>query len=119
MYRRHLIKLAAYSLLGLLVPAGGLRPLHAHTVFQNMFGDDRIAAQLGKLYQRQDPSAGARGRSLAAKLAAMRSSARQDYLQMRSQADLAALDIVTIDGWVMARSEADLCAAVHLDRSAA
>lgn len=119
MDRRHLMKLAAFSLPGLFVPAAGQRPLRAHSLFQDMFGDDHVAARLGGLHQRQNPKAAARGRSLAAELLKLSSSARQEHWQKRTRAELAALDIVTVDGWVLARSEADLCAAVHLDRNLA
>lgn len=116
MKRRYLIKLAALSLASLLLPAFSARSPRAHALFKDMFGDDRLADRLGGLHLRQAPSAGGRGRSLAAKLVGMDASLRQEWLLARCQRDFSKLDIVTVDGWVMARSEADLCAAVHLDR---
>ena len=43
----------------------------------------------------------------------------EERLRARTDADLEALDVVVVDGWVMARSEAELCAAVDLDRGLA
>lgn len=119
MNRRHLIKLAALSLAGLALPRTWLPPLRADTLFRDIFGDIGLAARVGRLYHADDPRAGARGRALVADLAAFRAPAREKRLRERTDADLAALDVVVVDGWVMARSEADLCAAVHLDRSLA
>ncbi len=116
MKRRHLIKLAALSLASLLLSTVGSRSTRAHALFKDMFGDDRLAARLGRLHLMQDKSAGSRGRSLAAELDGLRETARQERLQARCRTDFSNLDVVTVDGWVMARSEADLCAAVHLDR---
>lgn len=116
MKRRHLIRLAALSLASFLLPTVGARSSRAHTLFKDMFGDDRLAARLGRLHLGEDPSAGGRGRSLAAELDKLHATARQEYLQARCLTDFGNLDTVTVDGWVMARSEADLCAAVHLDR---
>ena len=55
---------------------------------------------------------------LHAELDARQTPAEQ-RLRERVDADLAALDVVVVDGWVMARMEADLCAAVYLDRGLA
>ncbi|MEZ5930466.1 MAG: hypothetical protein R3F54_00645 [Alphaproteobacteria bacterium] len=115
MYRRHLFKLAALPLASFALTLSGWRPLRADAMFRDLFGDDRLAAGLGRLYQQQDPQAGRRGLSLVAELASIEPSARERRLLARRQTELAALDVVTIDGWVLARSEADLCAAVHLD----
>jgi hypothetical protein len=114
--RRHWIKLAALSLASLIPPTVGSSQFRSHAIFKDMFGDDRLAAHLGEVHQERDSAAGARGRALAAELKGLQADARQERLQARRQRDFETLDIVTVDGWVMARSEADLCAAVHLDR---
>ncbi|MEM9440233.1 MAG: hypothetical protein AAGA73_07300 [Pseudomonadota bacterium] len=116
MKRRHLIRLSALSLASLVLPKIGATPVRAHTLFTEMFGDDRLASHLGALHWQHDPLAGARGRSIATELASLRKSARHQRLMMRCQSDFDKLNIVTLDGWVMAQSEADLCAAVHLER---
>ncbi len=116
MNRRHLIKLTTLSLASLVLPTAGTSLARAHTLFTEMFGDDRLAAHLGGLHWQQDPLAAARGRSLAADLAALRKAKRQERLLTLCQSDFDNLDIVTLDGWVLAQSEADLCAAVHLER---
>jgi hypothetical protein len=114
--RRHLIKLAALTLASSLLTTIGPKRTFAHSFFKDIFGDDRLAARLGRLHLRQDPSAGERGRSLTVELDDPQAPSKQERLLERSRADFEKLDIVTVDGWVMARSEADLCAAVHLDR---
>lgn len=119
MKRRPLIKLAALSLAGLVLPLAKARTVSADAVFRELFGDDRVAAHLGRLHLRQDPMAGARGRSILADLAAASPTSRETDLRARSQAELAALEVVTVDGWVLARSEADLCAAVFLGKGTA
>ncbi|MGI9509857.1 MAG: hypothetical protein ACR2QJ_10990 [Geminicoccaceae bacterium] len=119
MNRRRLIKLAGLSLAGLALPAAWLPRLRADTLFADIFGDISVAADMGRLYQKSVPEAGRRGRAIVAELAAFRLRAREQRLRERTQADLAALDVVVVDGWVMARSEAELCAAVYLDGSQA
>jgi hypothetical protein len=114
--RRRLIKLAALSLAGLSLPATWSRPLRADTLFQDIFGHAGFAARLGRLHHANDPAAAARGRALVSDLAAQPVLAREIRLRQHTDADLSALDVVVVDGWVMARTEADLCAAVHLDR---
>lgn len=119
MNRRRLIKLAALSLAGLALPVAWLSRQRADLLFDDMFGDTRLAARLGRRHLAMDASAGARGRALAADLAAHGTDAGKQRLAERKKADFAVLDLVVVDGWVMARAEADLCAAVHLDRSLA
>lgn len=119
MLRRQMIKLAALSLVGFALPLTWLPPLRADTLFKSLFGDIGLAARVGRLYHARDPGAGTRGRALVADLGAFPSSARPNRLRERTDADFEALDVVVVDGWVMARSEAELCAAVHLDRSLA
>ena len=113
------MKLTALSLAGLMLPPSWLPPLRADTFFGNIFGDVSLASRIGRLYQASHPDAGARGRALVADLAVFPWSSRQKRLRERTNADLEALDVVVVDGWLMARSEAELCAAVHLDRNLA
>ncbi|MGI9498869.1 MAG: hypothetical protein ACR2P3_02445 [Geminicoccaceae bacterium] len=122
MNRRRLIKLAALSSGGLSLGSLALTwlpSLRANTLFKDLFGDPGVAALIGRLHQTKDPGSGTRGQALVANLAVHEASAREQQLRECVGADLAALDVVIVGGWVMARSEADLCAAVHLDRSAA
>ncbi len=117
MKRRCLIKLAALSLAGLALPAAWLNRLGADAFFADLFGDAGFAAHIGQIRHAQDGNAGARGRALIAGLASGPMETRQASLRERIGADLEALDVVVVDGWVLARAEADLCVAVHLDRS--
>lgn len=117
--RRRLIKLATLSLAGLALPAAWLSRGRADLLFSDMFGDARLAASLGRRHLAVDAGAARRGRRLAAELAAQGVDASRRRLSECKDADLRALDVVVVDGWVMARAEADLCAAVHLDRSLA
>ena len=117
--RRRLFKLAVTPLACLAWPTAWLSSVNAQTLFADMFGDVRIAERLGQLYLSKDRNAGERGRQIALELAAYGGSSRQEQLQDRCQSDLAGLDVVVVDGWVLARSEADLCSAIHLDRSRA
>ncbi|MGI9421194.1 MAG: hypothetical protein ACR2RA_25490 [Geminicoccaceae bacterium] len=119
MNRRRLIKLAALSMAGLALPVAWLSQRRADLLFSDMFGDARLAGRLGRGHLAVDAGAAARGRTLAAELFALRSDARRRRLLEQRNADLAALDVVVVDGWVLARAEADLCAVVHLDRSLA
>jgi len=115
--RRRLIKLAALSLASVALPVAWLSRHRADLLFDNLFGDASFAAQIGRLHLARDRGAGGRGRTLCAELAARPTPAAARRLREHVNADLKALDVVVVDGWVMARSEADLCAAVHLDRS--
>lgn len=119
MNRRHLIELAALSLAGLAIPAAWLFRHGADAIFRDMFGDPSVAAHRGRLHLAKDAGAAWRGRALAAELAAHLPADRERRLFELKCADLDNLDVVVVDGWVMARTEADLCAAVHLDRSRA
>ena len=119
MKRRRLIKLAALSLAGLALPVAWLNRHRADVFFNDLFGDTSFAARIGHIRHAQDGKAGGRGRALIADLASRPSQAKEVCLRECVDADLEALDIVVVDGWVMARAEADLCAAVHLDRSRA
>ena len=119
MNRRIFMKLAGLSLASFTLPLSWQKPLRADALFETIFGDPRRAALVGLACQRQDRSAGARGQALTAELAAIPGHAREEHLRERALDDLSKLDIVVVDGWVMARSEADLCAAVHLDLRAA
>ncbi len=119
MKRRRLLKLTALSLAGLALPVAWFHRLRADAFFDDLFGDASVAARIGRLRQAQDGNAGARGRMLIADLAPHFPAAREQRLRERARADFEALDVVVVDGWVMACAEADLCAAVHLDRSAA
>ncbi len=117
MKRRRLIKLTALSLAGLALPVAWLNRLRAEVVFNELFGDASFAAHIGRIRQAEDSKAGARGQLLIADLASDPEQAKKKRLRERIAADFEALDVVVVDGWVMARTEADLCAAVHLDRS--
>ncbi len=117
MKRRRLIKLAALSLAGLALPVAWLNRLRADVVFNELFGDASFAARIGRIRLAEDGKAGARGRMLIADLAPDSARAKAERLHERIAADFETLDVVVVDGWVMARTEADLCAAVHLDRS--
>ena len=119
MDRRHLIKLAALSLAGLAAPVAGLVRPRADALFAAFFGDPGLAARIGQISLARDEASGSRGRALAAELASFRPTSGRRHLQERIDTDLEALDLVVVDGWVMARTEADLCAAVHLDRNLA
>lgn len=119
MKRRRLFKLAALSLAGLALPVAWLNRLRADVFFGDLFGDPGFAARIGQIRHVQDVKAHIRGRTLVAALASQPLPARAERLRQRVVVDLEALDVVVVDGWVMARSEADLCAAVHLDRSLA
>lgn len=119
MKRRRLIKLAALSLAGLALPVAWLSRFRADIFFNDLFGDASFAAHIGHIRHAQDGKASVRGRKLVADLASHPLPARSERLRERVVADLAALDVVVVDGWVMACTEADLCAAIHLDRSLA
>ncbi|MGI9487409.1 MAG: hypothetical protein ACR2RF_16335 [Geminicoccaceae bacterium] len=119
MKRRRLIKLAALSLAGLALPVAWLHRLRADVFFNELFGDASFAARIGRIHHAQDGEAGGRGRALIADLASRPLQTMEVCLRECVGADLEALDVVVVDGWVMARTEADLCAAVHLDRSLA
>ncbi|MEM7041511.1 MAG: hypothetical protein AAF543_01740 [Pseudomonadota bacterium] len=119
MNRRHLIKLTALSLAGLVAPAAGPARQRADALFKELFGDPGFAAHVGQASLADDETSGSRGRELVAEIASLRPPAGMQRLQERIDADLEALDLVVVDGWVMARAEADLCAAVHLDRNLA
>ena len=116
MDRRRLIKLAALSLVGLALPVVWRLRDRADVVFSDMFGDSRFAARIGRIRHANDPTSAVRGRALVADLVAQQAPLRGQRLLERADADLTALNVVVVDGWVMARSEADLCAAVYLDR---
>lgn len=119
MKRRRFFELATLSLAGLALPAAWSSPLRADTLFHGIFGSSDLAAHIGRLYRMKAPGAAARGMALVADLAACPADDREERLRARAGADLVDLDVVVVDGWVMARSEADLCAAVHRDRSRA
>lgn len=116
MTRRRLFHLAAMSLAGLSISMVWPDRARADRLFEVLFGDARLAARLGARHLSQDPAAGRRGRLLAAELVSGHDPDEQQALAARVADQLARLDTVVVDGWVMARAEADLCAAVHLDR---
>ncbi len=97
MNRRRLIKLAASSLAVLALPAGWLSRARADLLFDDMFGDPRLAERLGRRHLATDAGAGARGRALAAGLAADGPDAGRQRLAERRQADLESLDLVVVD----------------------
>ena len=117
MKRRRLIKLAVLSLAGLALPVAWLNRLRADVFFDDLFGDSGFAARIGRIRHAQDGKAGGRGRALVTNFASQTRQMKGECLRAQVRADLDALDVVVVDGWVMARTEADLCAAVHLDRS--
>ena len=119
MDRRLLIKLVGLPLASFVVPLTWPKRLHADTLFATMFGDASMAARVGSAHKMQDAMAGKRGRALLADLASKPSDERTRYLCERAREDFAELDVVVADGWVMGRTEADLCAAVSEDRGAA
>lgn len=119
MRRRRLLELAVLALTGLASPKSVSASHRADDVFKGIFGEIGLAAHIGRLHILRDAGAKARGRSLVNDFAALGRSMREKRLNQQKQADLAALDVVTIDGWVLARSEADLCAVVYLDRNQA
>jgi hypothetical protein len=88
-------------------------------LFKTMFGDPRLAASIGRRHRVIDPAAAARGRALVRRLAAGGSERAAHALRRTIADDLARLDVTVVDGWVMARAEADFCAAVDLDRGQA
>lgn len=114
--RRRLFYLAAMSMAGLSISMVWPDRARADRLFEVLFGDARLAAQLGARHLIQDPAAGRRGRLLVAELTRGRHLDEKLTLAARVADELARLDTVVVDGWVMARAEADLCAAVHLDR---
>lgn len=119
MTRRRLIKLAGLSLASFVLPVTWSSRLRADALFDSMFGNPSFAARMGLAHRLVDPSASERGLGLAADLAAAAPSVREGRFRSKVDRDLAALDVVVVDGWVMARSEADFCAAVHLERTPA
>ena len=118
MNRRLLIKLVGLPFAGFVVPLAWSKRLHADALFETMFGDAGMAARVGSAHTKRDAVAGERGRTLMADLASMPCDDQATYLRERALGDFAELDVVVADGWVMARSEADLCAAVAEDRGA-
>ncbi len=117
--RRRLFNLAGLSLAGLALPFIWSKPLRADGLFETLFGDAGLAAKVGHAHRHADPLAVERGRALAAELTAKPVSAAMRHLRQQAQSDLERLDVVIADGWVMARSEADFCAAVHQNRDEA
>lgn len=114
--RRRLFHLAAMSLAGLSISTVWPDRARADRLFEVLFGDARLAARLGARHLVQDPASGRRGRLLVAELASGGDLDERQALAARIADQLARLETVVVDGWVMARAEADLCAAVHLDR---
>ena len=125
MDRRRLIKLAALSLAGFALPLTRFVQSRVDIregidrTFEAIFGDSRLAASIGKAHAAVEPSAAVRGRRLMAALANQPAAKARDQLRRQVERDMAALDVVVVDGWVLARCEADLCAGVHRDRSIA
>jgi hypothetical protein len=117
--RRLLIKLVGLPLISFVVPLTWPKRLHADALFETMFGDASVAARVGSAHKKQDAMAVERGRALLADLASIPGDERAQYLRERATEDFAELDVVVADGWVMGRTEADLCAAVFEDRGAA
>ncbi len=122
MERRCFIGLASWVTASMALPLAWSRPLRADTLFELIFGDASMAACLGARHIEVDSAAGDRGRRLVDDLI-MRAGRDWDALRrvlaQRIADDMAALDTVVVDGWVMARSEADFCAAVCQDGTTA
>lgn len=122
MERRCFIGLAFGVTVCIPLPGVWSRPVRADTLFETIFGDASEAARLGASHAALDPAAGDRGRRLVNDLAVgagRNQNALRALLGRRIVDELADLDTVVVDGWVMARSEADLCAAVYSDGAGA
>lgn len=118
MERRCFIGLAFSAMACVPWPWAWSRPVRADTLFELIFGDASKAARLGASHMAMDPLAGDRGRRLVNDLTGRvgnDGNALRTAFGLRIVDEMAELDTVVVDGWVMARSEADLCAAVYLD----
>jgi len=96
------------------LPADTAQPLAA-----GVFGDPAALARVGALYLAAYPGEADAGHlwhmvgRCDAELAGFKQALRQ-----RIDRDWRALDMVVIEGWVFARTEARLCAALHLGHPA-
>jgi hypothetical protein len=98
----------ASALVAVTTPGCGKLGLYA------LLPDIREAARLGQLVLVHDRDAAAAGEALVATLDAEAngdSESMRDAFFERRRADFAALDTVVVDGWVLARAEAEICAA--------
>lgn len=107
MNRRTLLQLAAALAGGTVIPAGG-----TDAPLRNVFRDPELLAALGSRCATDLPA----GRTALIALAGLGNAAdNQTRLQRfaaQRRADFRDGRIVTVDGWVMARSEAALCALI-------
>ncbi len=84
----------------------------ATDVFGQLFASQASAARISRVYLDQISNAKASAASLGVDVATLdppHADALRNYLRQRITADFAAGNTVTLDGWVLARTEVDAC----------
>lgn len=106
--RRGVIALAV-SAPGLVLakPQAPVEPVSA--LLRRLFGGDRDLRNFGQIFRARQPDAAAR---LMARLHGREVGTVRAGVAALRQADFAAGRVVVIDGWVLARAEAEACAVI-------
>ncbi len=104
--RRGLLVAGAASLAGLA--AGTLAPPPG--VLASLVRDPRAAAPIAAAYLRQVPDAAGRLGALRDRLAGLDPAGARAWLAAARRDDFAAGEVLVLDGWVLARAEAELLA---------
>lgn len=105
---------------GLILPHGNGRAPFAGTL-RDLFPDPSSLRAVGALYLRRYPEELASVRHLMRAAALRGSGSSNAFARMiaeRRRIDLERGDVVIVAGWILARSEALLCAAASLDAAA-
>jgi hypothetical protein len=104
----------------LILPCGNGRSSFAGTL-RDLFPDPHSLRAVGALYLRHHPEEIASVRHLMQAAAIGGSGSSNAFARMiaeRRRIDLERADVVIVAGWILARSEALLCAAAALDAAA-
>jgi len=105
--RRHLLQLATALAAGSMIPARG-----EQTSLRDLFRDPEMVAALGSRCAADLPADHDALATLAGVAGTDGIRSRLEGFSEQRRADFRDGRIVTVDGWVMARSEAALCALI-------